>query len=184
MRGVLRILLSLFVLTANHLVLAQTQMTVSKALDFWASNTENRVVSAAEAMPEAKYSFAPTAGEFGGVRTFREQVKHLAACNYRQAAYILKQTPTPDQESEVGPNSVQTKDQVIEYLRGSFAVLHRALATIDEKNLVQPLAAGPDPGVRTRLQIANLAVLHANNHYGQIVEYLRMNRIIPPESRK
>ncbi len=184
MKSVSRVVLCLLVVSLNHYVAAQTRMTVSQALDFWASNTENRVVSAADAMPEEKYSFAPTAGEFGGVRTFREQVKHLAACNYRQAAYILKQTPTPDQEREVGPNSVQTKKQVMEYLRGSFAALHQALNTIDEKNRVEPLAAGPDPGVRTRLQIANLAVLHANNHYGQIVEYLRMNGIIPPASRK
>ena len=68
--------------------------TVGQALDFWISNTETRVVSAADAMPEEKYSYAPTAGEFAGVRTFAQQIKHLAANNYRMAAYILNQTPT------------------------------------------------------------------------------------------
>ena len=47
--------------------------TVSQALDFWITNTENRVVPAADAMPGEKYSFAPTAGEFTGVRTFAQQ---------------------------------------------------------------------------------------------------------------
>jgi len=37
------------------------------------------VVSAADAMPAEKYSYAPTAGEFTGVRTFAQQIKHLAA---------------------------------------------------------------------------------------------------------
>jgi hypothetical protein len=77
--------------------------TVGQALDFWITNTETSVVSAADAMPEEKYSYAPTAGEFAGVRTFAQQIKHLAANNYRMAAYILNQTPTPDQESEAGP---------------------------------------------------------------------------------
>ena len=53
--------------------------TISEALDFWITNTENRVVSAADAMPAEKYSYAPTAGEFTGVRTFAQQIKHLAA---------------------------------------------------------------------------------------------------------
>ena len=70
--------------------------TVGQALDFWITNTETRVVSAADAMPAEKYSYAPSAGEFAGVRTFAQQIKHLAANNYRMAAYILNQTPTPE----------------------------------------------------------------------------------------
>ena len=66
--------------------------TVGEALDFWIANTETRVVSAADAMPEEKYSYAPTAGEFANVRTFAQQIKHLAANNYRMAAYILNRT--------------------------------------------------------------------------------------------
>ncbi len=179
-----RILLFLVVIACGQMLFAQAQLGVNQALDYWASNVERRVVGAAEAMPEQKYSFAPTAGEFAGVRTFREQVKHLSACNYRMAAYILKQKPTADQEAELGPDTVQTKDEVVSYLRGSYAALHQALATITRDNLVETLAAGPGPVVRTRLQIATLALNHANDHYGQIVEYLRMNGIIPPDSRK
>jgi hypothetical protein len=157
--------------------------TVGQALDFWISNTETRVVSAADAMPEEKYSYAPTAGEFAGVRTFAQQIKHLAANNYRMAAYILNQTPSPEQESEVGPDAVQSKAQIMDYLRGSFAVLHRAMAAINERNMLTPMAASPGPLQKTRLQLAVDAVAHSNDHYGQMVEYLRMNGIIPPASR-
>jgi hypothetical protein len=157
--------------------------TVGQALDFWISNTETRVVSAADAMPEEKYSYAPTAGEFAGVRTFAQQIKHLAANNYRMAAYILNQTPTADQESEAGPDAVESKAQIMDYLKGSFAALRRAVATINEENMLKPLAASPGPLQKTRLQLAVDAVAHSNNHYGQMVEYLRMNGIIPPASR-
>src|SRR5580693_3627682 len=172
---------SLFcLLLASHVAPAQSRLTVSQALDFWISTTENEVVPAADAMPGEKYSFAPTAGEFTGVRTFAQQVKHLAANNYRMAAYILGQTPTPEQESETGPDAVQSKAQIMEYLNGSFAALHRAVATINEKNIVEPLAHFPGTKQNTRLQLAEDVVAHSFNHCGQMVEYLRMNGIVPP----
>ena len=158
-------------------------LTVSQVLDFWITNTENRVVSAADVMPPEKYSFAPTAGEFTGVRTFAQQIKHLAANNFRMAAYFLNQTPTPEQESEAGPDTVQSKAQIMDYLKGSFTALHRAVAAINEGNMLKPMAASPSPLQKTRLQLAVDAVVHSNDHYGQIVEYLRMNGIIPPASR-
>jgi uncharacterized damage-inducible protein DinB len=157
--------------------------TVSQALDFWISNTENLVVPAAETMPVEKYSFAPTAGEFAGVRTFGQQVKHLAANNYAMAAYILNQTPTPDQTSETGPDSVQSKAQIVEYVKGSFAALHRAMAAINQANMLEPMPASPGSRQTTRLQLAVDVVAHSSNHYGQMVEYLRMNGIVPPASR-
>ena len=158
--------------------------TVSEALDFWITNTENLVVPAADAMPAEKYSFAPTAGQFTGVRTFAQQIKHLAANNYRMAAYILNETPTPDQISETGPDTVQSKAQIMEYVKGSFAALHRAIASINEGNMLEPLTTSPSIGQKNRLQLAVDVVAHSSNHYGQMVEYLRMNGIVPPSSRR
>ena len=163
---------------------AQPRLTVSQALDFWISNTEKEVLSAAEAMPEGKYSFAPSTGEFKGVRTFGEQIKHLAANNYRMAAYILCQTPTRDQMDETGPDSVRTKAQIMKYVEGSFTSLHQAVGIIDEDNMLEPLTEFPSPRQKTRLQLAVDVVGHSYDHYGQIVEYLRLNGIVPPASRK
>ncbi len=181
MKIVSRILLCLLFAVVSHVALAQTRLTVTQALDFWIANTEKEV-SAADAMPEEKYSFAPTAGEFTGARTFAQQVKHLAANNYRMAAYILTQTPTPDQESETGPDAVRSKVQIMDYVKGSFAALHRAVAVVNEGNMVEPLTVPPRQN--TRLQLAVDAVTHSYDHYGQMVEYLRMNGIVPPASRK
>jgi uncharacterized damage-inducible protein DinB len=176
---------SLFcLLLASHVAPAQSRLTVSQALDFWITTTENEVVAAAGAMPEEKYSFAPTNGEFTGVRTFAQQVKHLAANNYRMAAYILAQKPTPEQESEKGPDAIQSKAQIMGYLRGSFEALHRAVAAISEENMLEPLPRFPNSAQRTRLQLAEDVVAHSFNHYGQMVEYLRMNGIVPPASRR
>jgi hypothetical protein len=95
---------------------------------------------------------------------------------------MLAQTPTRDQESETGPDAVRSKSQIIDYLKGSFAALHRAVASINEENLVQPLAIPLTQ--KTRLQLAVDVVAHSYDHYGQMVEYLRMNGIVPPASRR
>jgi len=184
MRNFLCVLVCLFFPVLNPLVLAQTNYTVSQSLDFWISNTEREVVSAADAMPEEKYSFAPTAGEFKDVRTFAQQVKHLAANNYRMAANMSGQRPTPDQESETGPESVISKAQIMEYLKGSFAALHHAVAMVNKENMLEALGSRRPPRQNNRLQFAMDAVAHSYDHYGQMVEYLRMNGIVPPASRK
>ena len=153
---------------------------VSQVIDFWVSETEQLLVPAADAMPEAKYSFAPSDGEFDGVRTFAEQVKHLGAANYQLAAGTLGEEPPAGTARESAPDSVKTKDQIMDYLRGSFVSLHRAAAALNEKNMNDPIAS---KGNRTRLQMLVDALVHSSNHYGQIVEYLRMNNIVPPASR-
>lgn len=154
--------------------------TVSQVMDFWVTNTEELVVPAAEAMPESKYSFTPSNGEFSGVRTFAEQVKHLAAANYQLAAGTLGEEPPAGTDHETAPDSVKTKAQIIEYLKGSFTTLHRAATALNKNNMDDPI---PSKGNRTRLLMLIDAVAHSSNHYGQMVEYLRMNNIVPPASR-
>ncbi len=153
---------------------------VSQTVDFWVTEVENQVVPAADALPEAKYSFAPANGEFAGVRTFAEQIKHLAAANYQLAAATLGEQPPPGTDNEAAPESVKTKAQIMAYLKGSFASLHRAAAALNAANMNDPIAAKSN---RTRLQMLIDSVVHSSNHYGQMVEYLRMNGVVPPESR-
>lgn len=184
MKSVSRILICLLLAVTSQVALAQTRLTVSQALDPWIGVTEEQVVAAADAMPEEKYSFAPTGGEFTGVRTFAEQVKHLSATNYQLAALILGEKPLHGEHNETAPDSIKSKAQIMEYVRGSFAELHRAVASINEENMVEIMAAPPGPRLKTRLQLAVDAVAHSNNHYGQMVEYLRMNGIVPPASRR
>jgi DinB superfamily len=188
MKKTIFLLLNLFV--GNSFLLAQVfpkpqaeHRTISQVLDRAIKIVEKEFISAAEAMPEDKFFFAPTNGEFKGVRNFGEQIKHVAAANYEFGAAILGEKPPVDIGDENGPASVKSRAEIMKFLTDSFAYLHKAIATIDEKNVVQPLQSPFGEGTVTRLGMATLTVGHCGEHYGQMVEYLRMNGIIPPASR-
>jgi uncharacterized damage-inducible protein DinB len=157
--------------------------TVTQVLDRTVTNMESQFVPAAEAMPEDKFGFAPTNGEFKGARTFGEQVKHVAAVNYIFGAAILGEKVPVDVGEESGPAAMKTKAEIIRYLKESFAYVHKAIATINDKNLVEPMKSPFGEGKVTRLSLATSVAGHGFDHYGQMVEYLRMNGIVPPASR-
>jgi uncharacterized damage-inducible protein DinB len=138
-------------------------------------------VSAADAMPEASWSFAPRQGAFDGARTFAEQVKHVACANVAFFNEIEKKTP-PDGCEKGGPDPARSKAEIVRYLRESFAYGRRVIETMTPQNALDP-AGGPYGGQSTRLGLTTLAIWHASDHYGQVVVYLRMNGVVPPASR-
>lgn len=157
-----------------------------RALQIFLKSVQSQIVSAADAMPAVKYGFAPEDGEFKGVRTFSQQVKHLAATNHILAAAALGEEPPADAGDEVGPESVRSKPEILNYLNESFAHLGKAIDAIGEKNaMVKSSPISPLPAkATTRLGLTVEALIHAFDHYGQMVEYLRMNGIVPPASRR
>jgi len=157
--------------------------SVAQVLDSAAGNMEREFVSAAEAMPEDKYGFAPTSGEFKGVRTFAQQVKHVAAVNYILGAAILQEKPPAEMGGESGPESIATKAEILKYLKASFEYAHKAIATINEKNFLEPVKYPFGDRSSTRLELAGIVTSHGFDHYGQMAVYLRSNGIVPPASR-
>jgi uncharacterized damage-inducible protein DinB len=155
------------------------------ALRVLAKLTEKEIVSAVDAMPADKFGFAPTDGEFKGVRTFGQMVKHLSATNYILAAAALGEEPPTDAGDELGPDAVRTKDEILRYLKGSFASLDKAIEAIGQKST--PVKSSPISPLKsteaTRLALVVESLVHAFDHYGQMVEYLRMNGVVPPGSR-
>lgn len=147
---------------------------------------EQQFVAAAEAMPADKYSFAPAGDNYKGVRTFAQEVKHVATANYYFYDAILGQA-TPARiaanQQNNGPDSLQSKDEILKYLKDSFALGHRAIATITARNATEIISKPPVPFLNTRLALASFGCTHAFDHYGQMVEYLRMNGIVPPASK-
>jgi hypothetical protein len=141
---------------------------------------ERDFVRLADAMPADKWGFKPTTGEFKGVRTFAEQVKHVACANFAFYNEVEHKTP-PEQCEEGGPNPAKTKAEIMDYLRESFAYAGRVLRTLMPANAMEP-TVGPYPGPSTRLGLATISIWHATDHYGQLVVYLRMNGIVPPAS--
>ena len=157
--------------------------TVTEVLDHTVLNMEHDFVPAAEAMPEDKFGFAPTNGEFKGTRTYAEQIKHVAAVNYILGAALLEQKPPVDTGGESGPASVTSKADILKFLKESFEYVHKALATVNEKNLVGTVKSPFGEGKVSRLGLATVISTHGFDHYGQMVVYLRMNGIVPPASR-
>jgi hypothetical protein len=117
------------------------------ALQVLAKLTENVIVSAADAMPADKYGFAPTNGEFKGVRSFGQMVKHLSATNYILAAAALGEEPPADAGDELGPEAVRTKAEILNYLKGSFAYLDKAIEAIGQKTAPVKSSPGISGGV-------------------------------------
>src|SRR5580700_3483664 len=157
--------------------------TVAQVLDRSVTGVENEFVPAADAMPEDKYSFVPTNGEFKGVRSFAQQVKHVAAVNYLVGAAILEEKPPVDLGSENGPDSLKTKADIVKFIKDSYVYAHKAVATITPDNYIGEVPSPFGKGKSTRLGLAVLITAHSFDHYGQMVEYLRMNGIVPPASR-
>jgi uncharacterized damage-inducible protein DinB len=164
-----------------------TPDTIASAIDREISLVEKEVVEAAEAMPEDKFDFSPeklniSGSDYKGVRTFGQQLKHVAASNYLIWSPITGEKAPDTANDGKGPDSMTAKADIIKYLKDSFAFGHNAVATLNDSNLVQPIVRNNRPPT-TRLFLATFAAAHAFDHYGQLVEYLRMNGIVPPASR-
>ena len=164
-----------------------TPPTIASAIDREISIVEKEIVDAAEAMPEDKFDFSPEklnlpGSDYKGVRTFGEQLKHVAASNYLIWSPITGEKPPNTVNDGKGPDNMKAKADIIKYLKDSFAFGHKAVATLNSANLVEPIKSGSGRPT-TRLFLATFAVAHCFDHYGQMVEYLRMNGIVPPASR-
>ncbi len=163
----------------------QAKPTFASEYEKQLTDVEKEITGAAEAMPEDKFNFAPTGpGDFKGVRTFAMQIKHMAVANYALGAAILQEKPPVPLKGPSGPESITSRADILKFLADSFAYAHKALASINENNILEPIKAPFGSGETTRLTVATTLLAHPFDHYGQMVEYLRMNGIIPPASRK
>ncbi|HVU46724.1 MAG TPA: DinB family protein [Terracidiphilus sp.] len=167
---------------------AGTIATPAAAFDSQLKVIEWEMMGAVKAMPAGKFGFAPGATifvpgqktEFATVRTFAQQVTHVAEANYFFYGIISGLKPDVDVQ---GIEKLTNKDDVVAALAGSFAFAHKAIATLTAANAFE-VVKSPEPGFQTRATLAAFGIAHANDHYGQMVEYLRMNGIVPPASAK
>src|SRR6478752_239611 len=164
-----------------------TPPTIASAIDREISLVEKEVVEAAEAMPDNKFDFSPeklnlAGSNYKGVRTFGQQLKHIAASNYLIWSPITGEKPPDTVNDGKGPDNMTAKAEIIKFMKDSFAFGHKSVATLNSSNLIEPITSKSGKA-NTRLFLATFAAAHCFDHYGQVVEYLRMNGIVPPASR-
>ena len=162
----------------------QSSPTIASTVDREISTIEKQIVDVTEAMPEDKFNFSPEnlnipSSDYKGVRTFAVQVKHVASSNYFLWSPLAGDKVPESIKDGNGPEDLKTKADIIKFLKDSFALGHKAAATLTTQNMLQPA----EHSKSSRLHLATFAIAHAYDHYGQMVEYLRMNGIVPPASR-
>jgi len=183
-----KLALSATLLAATLSLTAQTSApTLASTLDAQLTLVERQFVPAAEAMPAGKFDYAPPGSSFSGVRTFALEIRHVATANFVIYSAILGQDPPAGVNvngAANGPDTLQSRDQILQYLKDSIALGHKAMASINNGNALTPLEHSPIaiPTVNTRMALALFSFSHAMDHYGQMVEYLRSNGITPPAS--
>jgi hypothetical protein len=174
----LRILTSL--VAALPMFGADPSRSASQIFDKQLTATEREVMAVVETMPASKFGFAPTEGAFASARTFGVQARHIAFCLNEVATALLAEPMLPHADQE-GPRNLTSKEDVVKYLKHAFAHAHKAIGTLTSENLLEPIR---DPYVAklrtTRLDAATIFLSHTWDHYGQMVEYLRMNNLVPP----
>jgi hypothetical protein len=162
--------------------------TIASAIDVQVGILEREFVGAAEAMPDDKFNFSPSGlnlsgSEYKGVKTFAEEVRHVAATNFLLWDAVTGDKPLIESSEDNGPPQLKTKAEIIKYLKDSFALGHKAAKSLTAESAVALVPSPFGQGQTTKLFCASFAVAHGFDHYGQMVEYLRMNGIIPPASR-
>ena len=165
---------------ANTQQVQSAPKNIPDSINFVWHDVAKDFISLAEAMPEDKWNFRPSGAGFKDVRTFAEQVKHVACSNEAWAKQIDRQKP-PEHCETGGPNPAKSKAEIVSYLRESFTRLDATIQATNAENLLQ---ATPGPyWAANRMSGLVAVVWHVSDHYGQLVEYLRMNGIVPPASR-
>ena len=141
---------------------------------------EHEVIGVVETMPAQKFEFVPGEGAFTSVRPFGVQARHIAFCLNEVATALLSEPMIPHTDQE-GPRNLTGKEDIVKYLKDAFAHAHRAIGTLTNENLLEQIR---DPYVEklrtTRLDAATILLSHTWDHYGQMVEYQRMNNLVPP----
>ncbi len=156
----------------------------SKSFDEALNSFEKELVGLAKAMPADKYDFAPSAAifvpaqktEYTGVRTFGAMVLHIAQANYYYSGLLSGMKPDVDVKAL---GDLKDKEKIVAALEASFAFTHKAISTLTPQNAFESVR-----GSATRASLAGGVVAHGFDHYGQLVEYLRMNGLVPPASQK
>jgi uncharacterized damage-inducible protein DinB len=157
-------------------VWAQTANPMTQALRSAWDGAKTNVRRSADVMPEAKYNFKPV----DTVRTFGALLAHIAGASYEFCAAAKGEKP-PFAE-DTFEKSAKTKAEIVKALDGAIAYCDEIYKTLDDAKAAQVTAGafGGPQSARAANLIGNTG--HFNEHYGNLVTYLRINGLVPPSS--
>ena len=138
----------------------------------WESN-RSYVTQSATDVPENLYSFRPTPD----VRTFGEIIGHVAGSQNMFCAIVLGEKPPAEDAVE---KAAKTKAALVDALKKSNDYCARAYAMTDQASIAMVDLFGEQ---RSKLYALMMNASHDGEHYGNLVTYMRINKIVPPSSR-
>jgi hypothetical protein len=157
-------------------------MNISGVLDPSYARLESQLLQVAERVPGENYSFRPSPE----VRTFGEHLRHVGAVQWVVGAGIQGGNPPVDVgDGDSGPISMTSKEEILHYVRDSFAFIRGAISTIGMHNALDliPHPYDPQNSKVERLALAIGYACHGWDHYGQLAVYERLNRITSLSAR-
>ncbi len=159
-----------FVLAATLPVFAQNPLSAGQK--FLYTSAKNNIVRSAEKMPEANYSFKPTPE----VRSFGQLLGHIADAQYLFCSAVLGKPNS-------GPGVEKTKTSKADLqqaLKAAFAYCDQAYDGMTDAQAAQMVKFfGAE---QAKLTVLSFNTAHNNEHYGNIVTYMRMKGLVPPSS--
>jgi uncharacterized damage-inducible protein DinB len=142
------------------------------------SGAKANIAESAKVVPESLYSYSPVPKT---VRTIGQIIGHVAGANYEFCS-AAKGEKSP--HAEAAFESLATKPSLVKAWDESVAYCDAVFASLTDRSASEPIVMpfGMGKGVRTSALLANIG--HLNEHYGNLVTYMRMNGIVPPSSRR
>src|SRR5690349_5602360 len=178
-------LIGFFIFCLAFTITCHGQQSITSAVERQFNKIESDILATAEAMPADKYNFTPENlsiknSNLKGVRTFAGQIMHLATDNVLIWSAITGDPVRADITDVNGPQTIRSKADIIQYLKSSFEIGRKAMGALTNKNAMDMIEFRGRK--LSRLDLMFYALTHDNDHYGQMVIYLRMCGFLPPPS--
>ena len=164
-------LLSIVTITLACAGAIQAQNPLSAETKSMYNSIKTNLIKSAEKMPEANYSFKPTPE----VRSYAQLIGHVADAQYLFCAPVLGEKKDSNAEK-----TLTSKADLVAALKAAFAFCDGAYNAMTDAGAVEKVKFfGRD---MTKFGVLNFNVAHSNEHYGNVVTYLRLKGIVPPSS--
>jgi uncharacterized damage-inducible protein DinB len=143
------------------------------------TNVHNFITKAVEQFPADKLTWQPTPA----VRTWARLIGHITDDNNGACFLLAGETQRPARVDtadtvESAANKL-SKDDLLKGYKESVERCQKAFAAVTEANMAE--RNGPTGG-RSKIGTLIYNTSHTNEHYGNIVTYMRLNNMVPPST--